>query len=155
MSVCSVTNHPAPAQVLVHSFVPCDAALLLCISNTTGNVCMRVCVCVCLCVYIYVYICHKTIQDCMYRNSLLYVIEMLRDICEMCYICVRGKGDTCKIAKRYVMYFGILARIGKRILGGRAGANLKKWREIRGEIMAGDLQGRYGGTFRSEPQHSR
>jgi hypothetical protein len=116
----------------------------------------------------------------MYRNALLYVIEMLRDMYEMCYICVRGKGDTCKIAKRYVMYFGILARIGKRILGGRAGANLKKWREIRGdfmvgdsrgnyggrfagklwreirgEIMAGDSRGNYGGTFRSEPQHSR
>jgi hypothetical protein len=80
----------------------------------------------------------------MYRNTLLYVIEMLRDMYEMCYICVRGKGDTCKIAKRYVMYFGILARIGKRILGGRAAANLKKWREIRGEIMAGNSRGFYG-----------
>ncbi len=54
--------------------------------------------------------CHKTIQDCMYRNALLCVIEMLRDVCEICYMCVRGEGDTCKIAKRYVQD---IARLGK------------------------------------------
>jgi hypothetical protein len=115
----------------------------------------------------------------MYRNSLLYVIEMLRDICEMCYICVWRQGihlqDICEIEKGiceiymrlrkvYVMYFGILARIGKRTLGrtrrskpqemagdsrGNYGGRFagKLWREIRGEIMAGDSLVDYGARF--------
>ncbi len=57
------------------------------------------------------------------------------------------KWRYCKIAKRHVMFIGILARIGKRIWGGRAGENLKKWRVILGEIMAGDLRQTYGGRF--------
>ncbi len=57
--------------------------------------------------------CHKTIQDHIYRNVLLCVIKMLRDICEMCCICVRGEGDTCKIAKRYV---ADIARLRKDML---------------------------------------
>ena len=82
----------------------------------------------------------------------------MRDICEMCYICARGEGDTCRLRKDILQILQDCEKIccvswnitdprEKRIYGGREAGNLKKWRKICGENMAGDLRGKYGGRF--------
>ncbi len=62
---------------------------------------------------------------------------------------VQGEGDTCKIAKRYVVYLGILPILGKKEYredaqqqtsrnGGRFAGKI--WREICGKNMVGRLE---------------
>ena len=86
----------------------------------------------------------------------MYVCMYVCNVCICMYVCTHVRMYVCMCVcvcifmqvSKFCMHAGMYTSMYACVyVGGRAAPNLKKWREISGKNMAGDLRGKYGGRF--------